>query len=378
MQLTSLILHAAMRVPELTDYFSDRLAVGSIDVTSGGDTVLSCPDGHGVATGRRVGVAVTEAPVPNAVTGAQALGATVVLALEHEHDVTPGWTRTVRLSGFANGKLNGELEVADVSDARTIVVRPVGGVASVALTGNEVLHERLELDIVGWHAVTATSPTQLAFATPASVQRSYSVADPVVCANVRVWGVLGIEQARLRFARAEGSHQSERSGLFIAPPAQVSLSKDRRAKSGAMAEISPNMDYRQMLLDGFEVMAFCPAAIGQVALADLAHGELLRMALRTFHGLKLPRPELAQGMTFAAVLASHRAVSLDGATYVHSYGFEAPAEIVNDDAVQAFEWPAGALSDERVATAGTTAMRGVTFEIGDDSDAAPLLAAVDV
>jgi len=291
--------------------------------------------------------------------------------------VTRDWIDVVRLGGFADPHLNGETQLVNVIDDHRFTVRTSAPVPPVGLVGSERLFENLSRDVVGWHRVTATSDHAYEFDTPASVTRSYDVIDAPIVYNVRVWAAFSLDDARERFLRTDGVFDTEKPGIFIVPSSLVSTSHSRSSRSSAYAEISGNMAFSQMLLDGFTVLVFAPrAGMGRVQLLDLSGGALFSAMTRTFLGLKLPRPELALGEGLSCVLAQHRMVHVDAANYVHAYEFQAPAELVNADVVSAEEQPDMASltgAHGHVSSAGSVALRGLDFSIVAD-DGAPVTA----
>lgn len=359
MRITPLVLHAAARVPALTDLFSTHHPVSSMTVTAGGDVQLTFTAPHGRSTGQAFAICIVDADVPNRVTSMAVTNGIARLGLQHEHDQTssvgdPGdgrraWNVEVKLNGFAASMMNGFVQIADIPSRTAINVLPSGALQTTALTGNEVMLERLENGIVGWHRVVATGSNTAVFPTPPEITRSYTVPNPRVVRDVRVAGALNLEVALDSYvAGYETSGQTEsvadlgRPWMFITPAPNVILSKDRNAGSDAVAEITPASEYRQLLLDGFHVYVFLPArnAAAAVACSDLANGEVLGAVLRTFHGLVLPRRELYQGDTYVSLLVEHGQArgSYQRAFYVHGYVFQAPAYLTNLDAIQAFEW----------------------------------------
>lgn len=373
MQIGPLITHAMARIPALTDLFSDPFPVVSMAVTAAANTVLTTAAPHGLSPSKRHGLCVVDAATPNAVVAIEAASdGDYRLTFEHDHALTAGprpgshawtgpsymptgaekwWDLAVTLAGFTDAAaFNGLCQLIDVPDRRTVVITPRAVPATLALNGHEVLLERLEQGLAGWHAASVTGPSALSFATPAGVTRSFTVTAPKVSRRIRIAGSLNRDVVGQQYVRGYQSYlppvESVESlaapWLFIVPAAQARLSKDRNAQTDATAEITPASDYRQLLIDGFEVLALLPArdAIAGVECSDKAQGPVLRAVLRTFHGLKVHRPELATQTKQVALLSDHGAAAYDRATYMHAYTFEANAFLTNKDAVQPFEWTA--------------------------------------
>jgi hypothetical protein len=370
MRIKPLVLHGAARIPALTDLFSTSIEVdqmtvvvadeASVEFADFPDSFVSIDttDPHGVAVGEFTSLSVVDANVPNHITTAVVNDdGSITLTTQYQHDLTmspPGsslkdWNSLARLVGFSSQYLLGLIQLVEVIDRNKFRVLPSHEIASIILTGQEALLERLEDGVIGWHKVQAVSTTRLTFPVPEDVISSYIVPSPKVVNNIRIAGALSLDVARTLFTRGykpgsttQDDASNAEAWLFICPAMSIRLSKDRKAQSDSVAEITPYADYRQLLLDGFQVYAFIPAdkSHGAVGPNDLAHGEILTAVLRTFHGLTLPRKELYQADTFIAIMMEHGNAlgEYDYATYIHGYLFEAPAYLTQFDAIQTFEW----------------------------------------
>lgn len=417
MRILPLVLHAAARLPALTTLFSDTLAAASLSVVAGGKTTITTSAPHDYELNSYVGLSIVDADSPNVITEAHDQGdGNWLFVTTYAHDLSTApagtnltnWNITARLAGFGDDHLNGLIQLVDVPSANSFVVKPPAEITSVPLSGSQVLLERLENGIVGWHKMQAVTATTLEFDTPSDVTRSYSVSSPRIATNIRVFGALTLETAKKQVTRGflpnQGSQDATaitNAWLAITPPPSVSMSKDRMAQTDSVAEITPQSEYRQVLMDGFHVYVFLPAenSGGGVTCSDLASGEILSAVLRTFHGLVLPRRELAQADSFVSLMVEHGNAlgDYDRATYVHGYVFQAPAFLQQLDAIQAFEWsrigestmtaasgvgpgtPGGVVDTATpIAPAGSVAFRGIEIGIRHDDAPQPLTATVDL
>lgn len=375
MRITPLVIHAQMHLPRFTARFSDAFDVSSMAVEAGALVTLTCAKPHGVKIGARISLSVTDADVPNAITAASVDGdGNVVLTTAYSHDLTLSpdpdrfrvWNTTCKLSGFTNAYLNGNRQIVSIPDRSTVVVKPGGTVASVTLNGAEKLLERLEQGIIGWHACTAASATTLTFPTPAMVTRDYTVVAPSVVRNARVYGALDIDSALAQLTEPGDNQRIDRAHLFITPLPSVRTSRSRSARSDAIGEHNPGADVRMLLLDGFNVVMLAPSVgtAAHVAAIDLAQGEALRAVLRTFQGLKIPRPELENGGEYTALLQTFgAAMTANRAIYIHQWTFQAPAYVTNEDAISPWDWPDPAIAGETIpdtiAPIGTTVIEDI-------------------
>lgn len=353
MKLTPLVMLAAMRIPALTDVFSDTLPVTSMAVVAGGTTAITCSSAHGVGVGSTACIVVVDALTPNKITAWSLLANDdVEITTQYAHDLTTTpdpdnydpWDRFATLGSTGNASLDGALQLISVADATTFVVRPA---TTVTLAGTipaaAALLKRLEREVVGWHRATATSATALTFPTPATVTRDYTVVAPKICTNVRVWGAIDLDHALRHFTRGSEADAAvlDESFLFVTPTRQARLSRDRAASSDAFTEVQPGAVVRQQLMDGFEIYAVMPAERygGAVSCIDRAQGPVFSAVLKTFNGLKLPYSELSAPNPTVVMLTHHGAAHYDRANYVHGYTFEVTAYITDDDTLPPYAAP---------------------------------------
>lgn len=337
-------------MPALTALFSDALPVTSIAVVSGGTTTITCSAAHTIPVGKSVSVSITDAETPNPVTAATLNGdGTITLTTQYDHDLTTTpnpdlarpWHTSAKLSGFGSALIDGVKQLVAVLDRKRFVIQPSGEVASITVDGGEVLLERLDYELIGYHKVVAATSTTLTFTTPLAVTRSYTVTSPVVARNLRFFGSLSIDTILDHYTRPDNKPQPAGKCTLFVCPVDVRTSRSRASQTDAIADASDGSDHRQLILDGFEVFAVIPSedTSGGVKAIDLAQGEILTAVLRTFYGLKMRRPEFEGGGSYVALLESHGAVSYDKVNYVHRYRFQAPAYVTNADAIAPYDWP---------------------------------------
>jgi hypothetical protein len=388
-----------------------------MSVAQGGNVVITLPQAHGLDLGSYSAISITDANAPNAIVSATAsFGGNWLLETQYPHDLTyaapaagesdRNWNIAARIAGFTNTHMNGLLQLVEVVSPTSFIVRPSSGVETITLNGSEVLLERLENGIIGWHKMQATGIAEFSFPTPADVARSYVVANPRLSINVRIAAALNLEVAQKQFVTGyrkgdttQNDAATAEAWMYICPPQSVALSKDRNAQTDAVAEITPTAEYRQLLNDGFFVYVFLPAynAMAGVTCSDLASGEIFSVILRTFHGLVLPRKELYQADNFITLFTEHGQALGDynNAFYVHGYVFQCPAYLTQEDSIQPFEWSqihessgtassgigpgsAGGTIDQTqpIAPVGSVTFRDITLELYHDEAPTPLTATV--
>ncbi|MEQ8823841.1 MAG: hypothetical protein RIC14_05660 [Filomicrobium sp.] len=383
MRITPLVQHARLYLPTQTDLFADSLGVSSIDVVSGGTTTITTSSPHGFTLNSEIGITITDAETPNPITAAEVVSSTEIkLTTQHPHDLstTPdatrfkAWHTNAKLDGFGSPLLDGSKQLLSVHSDTQFAIVPSAEVGSITLEGGEVLLERLERELVGWKKVTAATATTLTFATPASVARSYTVTSPSVVQNFRILGAASLEDAVRLFVRSDTESTPADAVTMFIVPVDVRSNRSRAAKTDMLQEIGPGDDYRQLLIDGFEVLVVIPVehSRGKVAAVDKCHGEIWKAVMRTFQGLRLPQPEFCEKGSYVATMESHGTARSDNANYYHRYKFQVPVYITNPDAIAPYDWSdipvgdieAGTLTGPTLAPYGSVS--GGQIEIKDE------------
>lgn len=349
MQITPLVLHATRRLPAVSSLFADAFDVQSVSVVAGDKITITCNKPHNLSPGSQYAVAITDATTPNPIVGCTVdADGNLVLETQYPHNLstTPNpdkfnpWNQTVKLSGFGVASIDGTRQIAGIIDKTHVVVMPGAEIISVTLGGDEVILERLERALIGYHRATVVSTTVLTINTPPSITRNFVAEDVAVVTNVRVYGTIDLHEVMRIFTRDNKAVPATGCSMFIAP-IDVRVSRARSGRTDALAEVSDVADLRQFLMDGFDIFVVIPTekSPSGIAAIDAAQGPIFTAVLKTFFGLNLPRPEFCGGETFVSILDTHGGVAFDRANYVHRYRFQASATITNADAIEPYDWP---------------------------------------
>lgn len=353
MKIGPLVHLASMRIPALTDIFSDILPATSMTVEAGGICRIMCSAAHGGVPGQTKAITIVDSITPNPIIDLELLDNDDVLVttqFEHELTTTPdatlyeAWDGFATIAGTGVTGLDGNRQLVSVDSTTTFVVRPGGSVTLPPSIPSGAAHmARLERQLTGWHNAAVESSTVLTIPTPATVTRDYTVTAPKIATNVRVWGGVNLDSALAHFTRANENDVAleGRGWMFICPIPEARLSRDNRSTSDAIAELQPAQVVRQHLLDGFEVYVALPAEKhgGGVACLDRANGPVLRAVMRTFNGLRLPYTEFAMPDPFLTIMSSHGTEQYTRANYVHRYAFEATLLITDQDMAAPIDIP---------------------------------------
>lgn len=376
MRITPIVHHACARLPQLTSKFSDVL-LADMSATPGGDTDIVCQAAHNQTIGENIAICISGAETQITITDAQYdANDNVILTFDGPHGLVDNataigvnsWNPEIELTGFSDSLMNATHEfLSKVSETKCLIAVPEG--ATLGLTGSAAMINKNDDRLNGWHPVEIIDATTLRMPTPAVVDAATIAQSVTVAFNIRAWGALDFEIIKAKYTGEQAL--LAQATLAIAPLPTVPLSKDRGAKTSAYAELDGSTVIRQMMLDGFHVVVTIPTTdtFGGLAAADLCHGELLDVVLRTFQGYRPDQPDLEGVNPFSAVLSEHGGMSFDRAFYAHDYKFEAPYNLSNANAMLGMYQTAGAqheaIDPEQVQPAqpvGTVPFNELSFE----------------
>lgn len=350
MRITPIVNHACARLPQLTDMFSDVLQA-DIVAAPGGNTTINCQSAHNQETGSKIAVCVrgakTRIEISNAeISGLSSNYALITTTTPHglvDNATAIGvnsWNAEIELTGFDDPLMNAvQTFVSKINDTAFLIEMPEG--AALDISGTAYLIDDRNDFINGWHPVEVIDETTLQMPTNPALDYATIAENVTVAFNIRAWGAIDFEIIKSKYTGEQA--QLRQASIAISPLPTVSISKDRGAKTSAVAELNGSTVVRQMMLDGFHVTVVVPTTdtFGALSAIDLCHGELLNAILKTFQGYQAPQPDLTDVQRFSAVLKNHGGFAFDRAFYAHNYEFESPFILNNSDALKGTEQTIG-------------------------------------
>lgn len=348
MRITPLVQHACARIPQLTDVFSD-VVTANIIATPDSTTDINCDAPHGQEIGSKIAVCVRKAKMQIAITNAVFKdNNNVELTFNGPHGlvdntnsiVNQSYNPTIELMGFVDPLMNGEQEFLYKIDSSCCVIKAPDD-ATLDLSPNAAMLDERNDYFNGWHPVDVIGPNTFRMPTNAALRSITNASNVSIALNIRACGTLGYDDVKEYYT---GDQSLRDVTLSIHPIGVVSVSKDRGAKSSATSELNNNTVLRQMMLDGFHVVATVPTGETRGALQaiDLCHGEILNAVIKTFQGYRSSLPDLEGVDSYASILKQHGGMSFDRAFYAHEYQFETPYQFNNLNALSATEQTAAA------------------------------------
>lgn len=352
MKITPLISHAAARLPQVSDLFAGTVTA-DITATAGDVISIVCDTPHGLPVGQKVAVCISNARVELPIFAASDIGndeAKLEFATPHglvdlpTIPRTKAWNPTLTLAGFDDPLMNGVHEFKRILSANEAVIVLPNGADPAAYTAPYIIEEH-NTTLNGWRPVDVIDETTLEAPAGSLITRDCQANGAKIAVNIRIWGAIDFDQILNLYTQENSAVNDLR--MFISPVGTVAMSKDRNAKSSSVAEISPGVHFRQVLMDGFHVVVVVPTHddMGSIRAADLINGPVLSAVLKTFQGLRLTRPDLPGATSFAAILKQHSGRIINNAYYVHEFEFEAPAILSNAEAINPSEMTTGGLTE---------------------------------
>lgn len=349
MRVTPLVYHAAATVPQISDKFSNTVGA-SISSIFEGPTTVTCEAPHGLTVGTNPAVCIRDAKVLVPITDADFLNEDILLTFADAHHLVDNpdeehvepWNANIELTGFTNPLMNATHEfVATVGTNQCLIKAPEG--VSLDLTADVAMYEPTNFTFTGWHPVNVINDTEFTIPTPSGIQHDTVAVGATVATDIRISGALSFAHIAELYSQENGATVNDLR-MFISPQATTAMSKDRSAKTSAVAEISESVTFRQMLLDGFHVTVVVPTTGSRSGLleADLCQGEILKVVLAVFQGLIPQQPDLLGAKPFSAVLKTHGGLLHERAYYVHEFEFEAPVQLSNDENIKPWQATQGA------------------------------------
>lgn len=326
MQAKDIIAQLAVNLPKYTDKFTDEISITGL--TLAGSTVTAqCATAHGLAINQQVAVIGAESPIViNSLTRSGTVG---TLVTDTPHDLTEDRynSQSVTLAGSTEAEFNGDFVLLSVPNRYTVTFAMVDA-GAVTATGSPLL-------VNGWSNYQTFNGLHKVTAVPAADQFQYEIttAPPTNTAagtiiargNVRVGGSVSEE-------RAISSYTPGKWWAFVIL-GDVTASKSRQIESDATDNIQRGNEYRQQVLQPFNVLVLAPASNEIAALNVRDDCETLFRALsRSLLFSKLDSG-LAVGSQNPIQFVSHGSFFYNASYYAHFYSFEAVADLTFDDTV---------------------------------------------
>ena len=327
MKAADIVTQLALRLPQLTDEFTNEISVNSM-VRTGTVVAVNCEEPHGLAPGQSVNILGSDVPIAvSTFTRVDAVGTIVTAA---DHDLTEPIASTVTTSGANESKFNGTFTVIAIANRRTITVTMTDS-GDETSTGASRILEGGESALRSYNTVYSVleAPSTVQFTITHSVS---GLADPIGTIIARTKPRISAAVDPTRMIESYTAKQVDDFWLFVVL-GDVTASKSRQNQSDAVDNIPRGSEYKQEIIQDFTLYLLIPAAT-EIAGAD-ARDEaeaLFRTICRAllFSGFDSQLFAGTQGMIH---FVSHGVFDYNGAFYVHAYSFQQVVDLTFDDTV---------------------------------------------
>ena len=312
-------LHVVL--PQFTDLFTDEVSVTSLSRV--GITVTAITSvAHQLQTNDYVNIvsAINQNPLMLLeLVGGYAVGTTTI-----DHDLTKGYQETVTVSGAVEPEYNGTFKLIDVPNRRKFIYE-ITGTPSTPATGSPILEENFNYGYNGYHQITVIDPVTFTYEI---TQQPFSPAIGIIVArhSRRISGAVEVSRALASYTK-----QNTDNMWMFAVIGDARANKSRYVLSDATDTQTDNTDFRQRIIQNFELFVFCRATqdlSGRYTKDRME--DLLQPILKSILGAKFPSlltEESWAGVTFEG----HKFELYNEAIYVHNFEFQTVKDITFND-----------------------------------------------
>jgi len=327
MKAEAVINQLALRLPQYTDKFTTNISV--VSLTRSGTTVtVETAAVHGLTVGKQVNIQGAKTPLT--IASLTRSGTVGTLVLDNNHDMTEGENTSVELSGAVEAEFNGTFTLLSVQNRKTITFT-MADAGPVTATGTPLLLNGASIlqQYNGLWAV-ATVPDTTHFTYEITDTTLYTPAAGTISARLepRISGAISEE----RLIAAYTAQPTGNYWAFVVL-GDVIASKSRHIESDAVDNLQRGHEYRQQIVQPFTVFVFIPTS-AEVSARDArdAAEDLFRPICRALIQKKFDSG-LNVGAQNPVVFTDHGFVAYNAAFYVHSYAFQATADITFEDTI---------------------------------------------
>lgn len=328
MKSSDIVLRLAQKLPPLTDKFTNNinlLTLTRVAMVATGTTAAA----HGLVVGQQINITGSESPITiSTLTRSGVIG---TLITSTDHDITEITGQVVKMSGSNEVGFNGTFTLINVVNRKTITFTMIDA-GPVTATGAPLLLNGSSIfqGYNGLYAV-ATTPTTTTFTYVLTTTPALTTATGTIVArtNPRISRAIS-EQRAIDAYTAQPTPNDAWAFVILG---DVLASKSRKIDSDATANIQRGEEYRQQLIQPFSVIVIIPTSseISGADARDLAE-DLLRPLCRSLIFSKFDSG-LYVGAQNPVVFSDHGFLAYDTAFYVHSYAFQAVADLTFDDTI---------------------------------------------
>ncbi len=326
MKAIDLVNQLQVKLPTFTDAFTTDIAIKLI-TRSGTVMTAVCNNPHNLKPGNIVSINGAITPITiSSLTRSSIIG-TLVTATPH--DLTDKIATTIAISGSVEAEFNGTFTRLQIKDRNTITFT-MADAGPTSATGSPVLE--------GGESIFQTyNKTFQVSATPSSVsfqfiQSDTSLPDPIgtiiARSSPRITAAITFDRAKEMYTQKPATDK----WLYVVLDDAIA-SKDRNISSDAVSNPQRGQEYRQQVVQNFDLYAFFPVTSELAARESRDEAEDLFRPICQSILFALFDSGLFAGAQNPVSFVNHGVQDYDTAVYTHGYTFQAVADLTFDDTV---------------------------------------------
>jgi hypothetical protein len=227
----------------------------------------------------------------------------------------------LRIRGDSDFQINGDFEVIDVPNRFYVKFKTTLPDNTYTINGAQVLNYAYNV-LDGRHTITSV-PTLVTFAYNISDVQNYQTVEPsVLHTNIRITGAADIERAEAAYTNWEGEGYIEDKFYIFVTAGNSVASKDRNILNDATQVIGLGNDFRQKIIEDFDVNVFCPVSTDTLCFETRDILEDIKLALiGTLYGVPQIQQYVAQN-NYIYTFVNDFDIVLNRSRLIHGYKFE--------------------------------------------------------
>lgn len=329
MKASDVILQLKNVLPQLTDQFSDEIAISDISI-SGTTVTVTTATSHGLKVGEALTISGGKAAVD--VSSLTQVGGLATLDTVQDHDVTKNVAETfipkIEITGANESEWNDTFDVTDGPPNRKTIEFDVPASHTSPATGTILLFDGADRGMNGIQLVTViVSPTVFEYELTTSIALTTALPGAKLKKNIRITGSLTIDRA----IRAYTRQKKQKLYAFVVL-GDALISKDTNVNSDATAPRFDGEDFRMRLVQNMGIFIFVPVTqslAGAVARRDLIE-EIRPAIFKAILGIKFPS-QLFE-CEFSKLSYEGDSIFADNDAYfIYQFAFQTVFDIVDAD-----------------------------------------------
>ncbi len=333
MKASDIVNKLAVNLPKNSSNFTSNISVTSL-TRSGFTATVDTSTVHGLTVGQQVNMNGAESPISvSTLTRSGAIG-TLVTATNHDLTINQFvTTESVDLSGSVEAEFNGTFTILTIINRKTITFTMVDSGPTTA-TGTPLLLNGSSTLYEGWNGLfnVVSTPTTSQFTYTLTTTPPLTTATGTISAktNPRISSGVSVEACLSAYTK-----QLVTECWAFVVLGETVASKSRKIDSDAVDNQQSGNEFRQQLVQNFDIAVIIPAA-GEIAARtarDLS--EDIFVAITKSVVMSKFDSGLYVGAQNPVSFVDHGFALYNGAQYIHSYSFQQVSDLTYDDTVGA-------------------------------------------